>query len=162
PIQIRGTSPFLTAQTSMMKKRTILSVLATIVFSCVGTSAFAQNVLIPDGGLDAAIRDALQKPVGPLTQQDLLTLTSLNASNRSIFSLDGLEAARNLVSLDLQKNFLANPTIPSTLTKLTTVDLSFQFIGMTSCSFPNTLTNLSRVLLKINAVTNFTLPSGLG
>jgi hypothetical protein len=33
----------------------------------------AQEVSIPDPGLNAAIRDALQKPSGPLTQQDLLS-----------------------------------------------------------------------------------------
>jgi hypothetical protein len=34
-------------------------------------SAHAQGVCIPDQGLDAAIREALQKPTGPLTEQDL-------------------------------------------------------------------------------------------
>ena len=43
----------------------------------------AQEVSIPDPGLNAAIRDALQKPSGPLTQPDLLTLTNLNASSRN-------------------------------------------------------------------------------
>jgi Leucine-rich repeat (LRR) protein len=98
-----------------MKIRTILCALVLTGFAA---SSLAQTVTIPDEGLDNAIRDALQKPTGPLTQQDLLTLTNLNASDRSIFSLDGLEAARNLTSLDLSSNFLANPSIPATLTKL--------------------------------------------
>ena len=154
PILPPETSPLLKAQTNLMKKRTTFSVLATILLPFLTASALAQDVVIADGGLDAAIRDTLHKPTGPLTQQDLLTLTNLNASNRSIFSLEGLEFASNLVSLDLQSNFLASASIPSTLTKLTTADLSFQFIGMRNCSFPNTLTNLSRVLVKINALTN--------
>ncbi|HXJ60817.1 MAG TPA: leucine-rich repeat domain-containing protein [Verrucomicrobiae bacterium] len=124
-------------------------------------AALAQEVSIPDSGLDAAIRDALRKPTGPLTQQDMLTLTNLNASARSIFNLQGLEAARNLIALDLQSNFIDNVSIPSTLTKLRTVDLSFSFTALRNCSFPDTLTNLSRVLVKTCALTNITLPNGL-
>jgi len=35
-------------------------------------------VSIPDPGPNAAIREALQKPTGPLAEQDLLNLTVLN------------------------------------------------------------------------------------
>jgi internalin A len=68
----------------------------------------AQEISIPDPGLKAAILEALQKPGGPLTEQDLLTLTNLNASRRNVGSIAGLETARNLVSLDLQINRLTN------------------------------------------------------
>ena len=44
-----------------------------------GFTAAAQEVFIPDPGLNAAIREALQKPNAPLSPQDLLSLTSLNA-----------------------------------------------------------------------------------
>ena len=63
----------------------------------------AEEVSIPDPGLNAAIREALQKATGPLMQADLLSLTN-NASQRNISSIVGLEAARNLVSLNLQIN----------------------------------------------------------
>ena len=112
-----------------MKLRKIFSALAILILTGIAGSARAQQVIVVDPGLDAAIRDALQKPIGPLSTQDLLTLTNLNASDRSISSLDGLEAASNLISLDLSNNFLLNASIPSTLTKLTTVDLSFQSFG---------------------------------
>jgi len=42
-------------------------------------STLAQEVSIPDPGLNAAVRNALQKPGGPLTEQDLLSLTNLDA-----------------------------------------------------------------------------------
>src|SRR5437660_9294842 len=74
-------------------------------------SAGAQQVTIPDPGLNAAIRQALQKPTGPLTQQDLLSLSNLNAGQRNISSLQGLEVARNLSSLDLTSNHLANLSV---------------------------------------------------
>ncbi|HTD89014.1 MAG TPA: hypothetical protein VK850_20780, partial [Candidatus Binatia bacterium] len=58
-------------------------------------TALAQEVSIPDPGLNAAIRAAIQKPAGPLTQQDMLGLTNLSAGGRNISSVEGLQAARN-------------------------------------------------------------------
>ena len=82
--------------------------LTLLILAGLVVSILAQEVSIPDPGLNAALRDALRKPSGPLTQQDMLSLTNLNARNRNVSSLDGLEAARNLVSLDLQINHLTN------------------------------------------------------
>src|SRR6266540_2673006 len=86
-------------------------------------SAFAQEVSIPDAGLNAAIRQTLQKPVGPLTEQDLLSLSSLSAGGRSISNVAGLEFARNLSLLDFDNNSITNFTIASALTNLTILDL---------------------------------------
>ena len=61
----------------------------------------AQEVLIPDPGLNAAVRAALQIPAGPLTAQDLLGLTNLNASASGVTSLEGLQGAYNLTTLHL-------------------------------------------------------------
>jgi hypothetical protein len=88
------------------------------------TSALADDVIIPDPGLNAAIRDALGKPSGPLTDLDLLSLTNLDAHNRNVSSIVGLEAARNLRLLDLQINPLSNFSLPSGLTNLMTLDVS--------------------------------------
>src|SRR5215813_7170476 len=88
-------------------------------------SSQAQEVVIPDPGLDAAIREALQKSNGPLTETDLLALTNLNASSRNVTSIAGLEAARNLSSLELQLNRLTNFSLPSQLTNLSVLNLSF-------------------------------------
>jgi len=71
-----------------MKNLSVFSILTAILFACHAASTLAQQVIIADSGLDAAVRDALQKPTGPLTTQDLLSLTNLNASYRSISSLD--------------------------------------------------------------------------
>jgi internalin A len=111
---------------------------------------FAQEVTIPDLGLDTAIRDTLNIPIGPLTEQDLLGLTNLNASSRNISNIAGLEAARNLVSLNLQINRLTTFSLPTTLTNLTVLDLSAN--SLTNCSFPGgpirlTSLNLSQYLL---------------
>ena len=84
------------------------SVIVALVF---GAASFlsAQTVEIPDPGLQAAIREALNKPAGEITVADMESLTELDASifapGRSyallIHSLEGLEAARNLTTLQL-------------------------------------------------------------
>lgn len=66
----------------------VLTLLALANFM---TSIVAQEVSIPDPGLNAAIRVAMHKPGGPLTEQDLLTLKDLNASRRNVRSLEGLK-----------------------------------------------------------------------
>jgi hypothetical protein len=58
----------------------------TLAVTCLLASTSAQEVSIPDPGLNSSIRDALQKPVGPLTGQDLLGLTALNAIGRIMTS----------------------------------------------------------------------------
>src|SRR4051812_17707085 len=99
----------------------LLTVLAVSNFMA---SMMAQEVTIADPGLNAAVRAALQKPNGPLTEQDLLGLTNLTASSRNISNIVGLEAARNLVSLNLQINHLTSVSLPATLTNLLALDLS--------------------------------------
>ena len=145
------------------------------------TSACAQEVSIPDPGLNAAIRQALQKPSGPLTASDLLSLTNLLAGGRNISSVEGLEAARNLRILDLDANSLTNFSIADALTNLTILDLFGNRLSnfvlsnaspqlrildialntLTQCSLPAGMTNLDTLFLEGNSLTNFDLPAGL-
>ena len=62
----------------------------------------AQVVTIPDANLAVAIREALNLGPGiPITTHAMLTLTGLDAYNREIKDLTGLEHAHNLRSLDI-------------------------------------------------------------
>ena|SRR5437867_2373988 len=104
----------------ILRRKVLPTLLATAGFAA---SALAQEVSIPDPGLNVAVREALQKPSGPLTTQDMLDLTNLNAQSRSISTVEGIESARNLVHLDLNSNSLnsnslANFAVPGTLTNL--------------------------------------------
>jgi formylglycine-generating enzyme required for sulfatase activity len=81
------------------------------------------QISIPDPGLNAAVRETLGKPAGLFTQSDMLSLTNLEAPNRNVSSIAGLEAARNLVRLNLSGNQLTNLTLPAEMTKLTTLIL---------------------------------------
>src|SRR5436190_15591183 len=122
-------------------------------------TAVAQTVSIPDPGLNAAIRSALHIPTAPLTAQDLLTLTNLDASRRNIKSTVGLDAAHNLVSLNLFVNQLTNFSIPTTLTNLSVLDLSVN--PLTSFSVSNGLTNLTSLTIEGCSLTNVSLPATL-
>jgi len=58
--------------------KTLSQILGLSLLISLMATAQAQEVSIPDLGLNAAIRDALQKPTGPLTEQDMLSLTNLD------------------------------------------------------------------------------------
>src|SRR5437764_9012618 len=128
-----------------------------VLFSAI--IAQAQDLSVPDPGLNAAIRDVLQKPTGPLTTQDLLSLTNLSAAGRRINSLEGLDAAYNLTMLDLYHNYLTNVTLLDGLTNLTILNVGGN--ELTSFAFPSAFTNLRSLRLPLNLLTNFTLPAGL-
>lgn len=77
-----------------------------------------------DPSLEAAIRDAINKPTGPLSPSDLEDLRELNAKNRGIRTLQGLPALPNLESLDISDNALQNlDGLPSALPELRTLSL---------------------------------------
>ena len=69
-------------------------------------------VYIPDANLQVVIRDALDKSrFAPITTTDMASLTTLDASNRNIRELVGLESATNLIWLNLVDNPLSAPAI---------------------------------------------------
>ena len=136
-----------------------ITALSAIVLAGSLAIARAQEVSIPDPGLNAAIRAALQKPTGPLTEQDLLNLTVLAAESLNISNLQGLEAAHRLTTLDLESNDLTNVSFPSGLTNLSILDLSFN--GLTNFVLPGDLAKLTELQLEGNQLTSFSLPAGL-
>jgi formylglycine-generating enzyme required for sulfatase activity len=164
-----------------MKSKALFTLCGVGILSCFVFLAGAQEVSIPDPGLNAAIREALQKSSGPLTEQDLLSLTNLSAGGRSISSVQGLEVARNLRILDLDNNSITNFSFAGALTNLTILDLfnnhltsfvlsnalpdlkilDIGFNSLVQCSIPGELTNLDTLFLEGNNLTNFNLPAGL-
>lgn len=124
------------------------------------TAIQAQEVSIPDPGLNAAIRDALLKPNGPLTGQDLLSLTVLNACCRNISDLRGLEAAYNLNTLNLSANQLTNLTLPPDMTQLVSLVLSNNPLTAFVLPEPLAAANLSNVVVSLQnqGIPVFTYP----
>ena len=89
------------------------------------TTAFAQVVEIPDLNLRGAITEALELPANtPITQQDMLQLTTLDIRDSSIADLTGLEYAANLEVLYSMNNQI---TDISPLTNLT--NLMYLYLG---------------------------------
>ena len=69
----------------------------------------AQVVEIPDPNLEKALREALELPNGtPITQQQMLQFTRLEAREKEIENLTGLEYATNLTDLRLARNEISD------------------------------------------------------
>ena len=69
----------------------------------------AQTVNIPDAGLRAAMSEALEKaPGATITAAEMATLQHLDAVDRGIRDLKGLETATNLRSLELRHNLISD------------------------------------------------------
>lgn len=78
---------------------------------------------IQDAALESAIRAELGKPLGILSQADLLQVTEVNAAGRNIQSLNGIEGLRNLTVLDLRSNNIRSITPIENLVNLRVLDL---------------------------------------
>ncbi len=90
----------------------------------VAISLAADEVVnFPDPNLEAAIREALNKPEGPIYQSDFEGLSQLYAANRNIANLSGLEYCTNLTSLYLWYNQISNISPLSGLRNLGTLYL---------------------------------------
>ena len=83
----------------------ILSVVAILLIP----HASAQVVEIPDPNLERAIREELElSSEVPVTQQEMLRLRDLEAGQREITDLTGLEFASNLIGLFVSGNWTVN------------------------------------------------------
>ena len=107
-----------------------------------------------DANLEAAVRGALSIPEGqPVTDTDMLRLTFLNAPERGIVSLKGLEYATNLTYLFLSGNQISNAGPLGSLTKLTWLSLEGNQIS--DAGPLGSLTNLTGLSLGRNQITDF-------
>ena len=70
--------------------KALSQILRLLVLASLMATTQAQVVSVPDPGLNAAILAALGKSAGPLTVQDMLSLTNLDANSRGVLSLEGL------------------------------------------------------------------------
>ena len=118
----------------------------------------AKVVSIPDPNLAAAVREALNMSAGePVTTHSILSLVKLDAPNRGIKRLTGLEHAVNLTEVDLgdeyisgegwvNSNAISDFSPLETLTNLARLDLS-DMSGLRDVSALAHLTNLRELSL---------------
>jgi len=80
-------------------------------------------VFFPDQALESAVRSAIGKPFGCITEGDLLQLTELRAPALNIRDLRGLEKCPNLETLDLRSNLIRSITPLTNLRNLRWINL---------------------------------------
>ncbi len=95
-----------------------------IIFTYWCSTVSAQLVNIPDPALERAIRQELNLPDEmPITQQEMLRLTRLDAKKSQIVDLTGLKYATNLTSLSIWENPISDLSPVAELTQLKRLDL---------------------------------------
>ena len=138
--------------------------------SQVSPSGGGATVTIADANLRAVITDSLGKARNAsITRAEMATLTRLDAPNKGIRSLTGLEHATNLQRLDLgyvwvndelvNSNNISNLSPLSNLTNLTYLPLSGNSIS--SISALSNLTNLTYLPLSGNSISSISALSNL-
>ena len=80
-------------------------------------------VTIPDSALEVALRNALNKPEGPIYKSDLESLTYLDLTEKNISDISALSGLTNLWLLDLTDNNISDISALSGLTNLEWLDL---------------------------------------
>jgi LPXTG-motif cell wall-anchored protein len=121
-------------------------------YSYVSTLPVPEGEIIPfaDEALKEAVRDALHIYSRDIYESDMAILTSLDASDRGIEKLDGLEFATNLVELIVDSNDIRTLEPLAGLTNL--VFLSLNNNKMSDISQLGPLTNLELLLLDNNEI----------
>ena len=120
----------------------------------------AQTVNIPDANLRAAIEEALGKaPDVRITVDEMRTLIRLEAGNKDISDLTGLEAATNLEDLRLNHNSISDLSPLAALIRLHHLQLEDNTIS--DLSPLNGLINLGNLHIPHNLISDVSPVAGL-
>ncbi len=120
----------------------------------------AQTVNVPDTGLRAAINEALDKVSGAaITAAEMATLEDLDAVDRSIRDLKGLEAATNLRSLELRHNLISDLSPLASLIQLHHINVEDNVLS--DLSPLAGLINLEALHVHHNLISDLSLIEGL-
>ena len=122
-------------------------------------STLPEIVSFADANLERVVRQALRKPQGSLTTDDLASLTRLDAEEQNIKSLDGLEHATALDTLNLLGNEIEDVSPLSDLINLTFLRLGDNQVA--DVSPLSSLTKLKWLSLSNNKVADVSPLSSL-
>jgi internalin A len=139
-----------------MLKRALLLLLTMAmisgVFVCVSCTDSNDGVDFPDPNLETAVREAINKPEGPIYPEDLQELNVLAAMDMGISDLSGLEYCTNLSILYIGNNEI---TDVSPLSELCNLGGLYLMGNQVSDFTPLlSLTNLSELDLSFNQITD--------
>ena len=105
-------------------------IICVVLFFLTPLSTSAQTVNILDANLHAAIAEALDKaPNARITADEMRRLIRLNATNREISDLTGLEHAKNLDRIELDDNLISDISPLAKLSRLRVIDLQDNVIS---------------------------------
>ena len=148
-----------------------------LTFLIVSATADAQNDWMPDPNLREAVRESLHlSEAQPLTQQMMRRLTQVDAPDRIIKDLKGLELATNAIWLTLGGNLISDLRPLRGLTQLDGLDLwsnpisdltpvsrltSLRHLNVAGCEISDirplrALRNLETLLLNYNRISDIT------
>ena len=117
-------------------------------------------VHIPDPNLRTAIAEALGKsPNAPITAEEMERLRNLDARNRNILDLTGLQFAINLNELRLRENQITDISPIAGLINLRNLDLRYNLIS--DISALRGLQNLIELDLVVNQISDLSPLTGL-
>jgi|GEM_PF-2015721 hypothetical protein len=115
-------------------------------------SAADPVVNFPDANLEAAIREEINKPTGNIYQSDLQSMDSLEAKDKNISDLTGLEYCTDLSRLVLDNNLINDISPLASLPKLSM--LEFENNQVNNISPLASLANLSLLYCKNNRISD--------
>ena len=134
----------------------VFAVLPVMMVGCTGPKS-----VFHDKNLEAAIRDALGKPVGTeMTTAELANLTSLSVNSKAITDLTGLEHCVNLKGLTLNFNNVSDISALAGLSNLERLYLESNNISDISALAD--LSDLQRVSLENNDISDISPLADLG
>jgi hypothetical protein len=81
------------------------------------------EVLIPDAAFESVLREIVNKPTGALLFSDIVTINDIQAENRGITDITGIEHCDSLVFLNLADNNVSDISALSELPKLADLNL---------------------------------------
>ena len=107
-------------------KFSVKCLLLFVIFCAVGCS---KEVQFGDPNLEAAIREAIDKPEGAITERDLKRIAKLDVPDKNIRDIEPLSGLTNVTLLILSGNQIADITPLSNLTTLIGLGLAGNGIG---------------------------------
>ncbi len=136
----------------MIACRSALISAAACLLALLPAPAQATEVVFPDPNLEQAILAKIGKDQPPITTDDLVGLTELDATERGICKLEGLRACTHLTTLKLGENRISDVLPLARLSQLTKLELHKNYL--TDISPLAQLTNLIDLDLHRNFITD--------
>jgi len=135
-------------------------IVCAVLFFLTSFSTSAQTVNIPDANLHAAIAEALGTAQGAqITRDEMATLTRLEAHNRDIRDLTGLEFATHLIEIRCNNNLISDISSLAKLMRLSVIELRHNVINDLS---PLTqLISLEWLIVNDNSISDLSPIEGL-